>query len=129
METTTIKRYSVAFKQSVVREYEAGASLTGLGRKYGIKGATTIKGWVGRYGRYGTRHKLMVIQKPEEQKRIQELEERISELEKALAQVTLDKLMLSATLEVAEREYGIEVKKSGARPSSRGCTSQGKGCQ
>jgi transposase-like protein len=28
MEKLTVKRYSAAFRQSVVREYEAGASLT-----------------------------------------------------------------------------------------------------
>jgi transposase-like protein len=117
MTTVTIKRYSLAFKQAVVREYEAGESLTSLKHKYGITGATTINKWVEKFGRYGTRHKLMVIQKPEEQNRIHELEQRIAELEKALAQVTLDKLMLTATLEVAEREYGVKVKKTGARPS------------
>lgn len=118
MTTVTIKRYSLAFKQAVVREYEAGESLTSLSHKYGITGSTTLKKWVEQFGRYGTRHKLMVIQKPEEQNRIHELEQRIADLEKALAQVTLDKLMLTATLEVVEREYDIKVKKTLERPSS-----------
>ena len=116
MKTVTIKRYSLAFKQAVVREYEAGESITGLRQKYGITGATTVKKWIEQLGRYGTRHKLMVIQKPEEQNRIHELEQRIADLEKALAQVTLDKLMLTATLEVAERDFGVKVKKTGERP-------------
>ena len=33
MTTVTIKRYSFAFKQAIVREYEAGESLTRLGHK------------------------------------------------------------------------------------------------
>ena len=70
MTTVIVKRYSLAFKQAVVREYEAGESLTSLSHKYGITGATTLKKWVEQFGRYGTRHKLMVIQKPEEQNRI-----------------------------------------------------------
>ena len=118
MRTVTIKRYSLAFKQAVVREYEAGESLTSLSHKYGITGATTLKKWVEQFGRYGTRHKLMVIQKPEEQNRVHELEQQITNLEKALAQVTLDKLMLTATLEVVERDYDIKVKKTHERPSS-----------
>lgn len=61
----------------------------------------------------------MIIQKPEEQGRVRELEKRVSQLEKALAQVTLDKLMLTATLEVAEQEYGIELKKRDERPLSK----------
>jgi transposase-like protein len=126
MTTVTIKRYSIAFKQAVVREYEAGESLTSLKYKYGITGAPTIKKWVEQFGRYGTRHKLMVIQKPEEQNRIHELEQRVTDLEKALAQVTLDKLMLTATLEVVEREYDIKVKKTLERPSLIAHTSKEK---
>jgi transposase-like protein len=119
MTNVTIKRYSLAFKQAVVREYENGESLTSLQKKYGITGNTTVKKWVEKYGRYGTRHKLMIIQKPEEQNRIRELEQRINQLEKALAQVTLDKLILTATLEVTEEKYGIKVKKTIGRPSLR----------
>lgn len=118
MKTVTIKRYSLAFKQAVVREYEDGESLTSLSHKYGITGTTTLKRWVEQFGRYGTRHKLMVIQKPEEQNRVRELEQQIRELEKALAQVTLDKIMLTATLEVVERDYNIKVKKTHGRQSS-----------
>ena len=129
MTTVTIKRYSFAFKQAIVREYEAGESLSSLGHKYGITGATTIKKWVEQFGRYGTRHKLMVIQRPEEQNRIHELEQRIANLEKALADVTLDNLMLSSTLEVAEREYGINVKKTHAQPLSTPPTSKKRGAR
>ena len=118
MTTVIVKRYSLAFKQAVVREYEAGESLTSLQHKYGITGSTTLKKWVEQFGRYGTRHKLMVIQKPEEQNRIHELEQRVTDLEKALAQVTLVKLMLTATLEVVERDYNIKVKKTHERLSS-----------
>jgi hypothetical protein len=69
----------------------------------------------------------MVIQKPEEQNRIHELQERVNELEKALAQTTLDKLMLTATLEVIEREYGTKLKKTTAQPSSKRRTSKQRG--
>lgn len=129
MTTVIVKRYSLAFKQAVVREYEAGESLTSLSHKYGITGATTLKKWVEQFGRYGTRHKLMVIQKPEEQNRIHELEQRITDLEKALAQVTLDKLMLTATLEVVERDYHIKVKKTHERPSSTQPTNKARRSQ
>ena len=118
METVVIKRYSMAFKQAVVREYETGESIRGLNRKYGITGSTTVKKWVEQFGRYGTRHNLMVIQKPEERNQISKLEARVAELEKALAQATLDNLMLKATLEVAEEQYGITPKKTTAQPSS-----------
>jgi transposase-like protein len=119
MEKIPIRRYSEAFKKQVVREYEAGASAGRLRGKYGIKGRSTVNTWVRKYGREGSRYKLMVIQKPEEQKRVKELEKRVQELEQALAQVMLDKLMLESLVEVIEEEEGPGVKKNiGRRPLS-----------
>jgi transposase len=117
MEKVTIKRYSEPFRQHVVREYEGGASISTLNRKYGIRGQDTVLKWIKRYGLYGLRHEVMTIQTVEEQNRIRLLEARVRELEAAVAQLALDKLMLESTLAVVEAEYGIDVKKS-APPSS-----------
>ena len=52
MEKQAIKRYSQAFKQQVVREYEGGGtSIYHLLQKYGIGARDTVKRWVERYGR------------------------------------------------------------------------------
>jgi hypothetical protein len=53
----------------------------------------------------------MVIQKPEEQERVKQLEGHIAELEQLVAQLSLDKFMLECTLAVAEEQLGHEVKK------------------
>lgn len=120
MAKIAIRRYSEAFKKQVVREYEEGASATGLREKYGIKGRSTVNRWVQQYGREGSRYTLMVIQKPEEQQRVKALEQRVQELERALAQVTLDKLMLESLVEVIEEEEGIAVKKNIGQRSLNG---------
>ncbi|MCB0198102.1 MAG: transposase, partial [Anaerolineae bacterium] len=86
MEKIAVIRYSEAFKREVVREYEAGASAVQLRRKYGIKGGSTVSRWVKQYGREGSRYELMVIQKPEEQAEVKRLQERVKQLESALAQ-------------------------------------------
>lgn len=114
-----IKRYSLAFKQSVVREYESGASLYALGRRYGIGGAETIRRWVKQYGRAGLRHEVVVMQRAEEQERVKALEARIAELEAAVADLALDKLMLESILEVASQEAGEDLKKKAERTLSR----------
>jgi transposase-like protein len=118
MTKTIIKRYSTAFKQQVALEYEQGAGISSLKSKYGIGGNGTIERWVQEYGRQGLRHRLMVIQHPEEQDETKKLKEKIAQLEKAVAQLTLDKLMLESTLEVVEEELGELPKKSGAPRSS-----------
>ena len=117
MSETVIKRYSVAFKQQVVREYEDGASMRELSQKYGIGGRSTVRHWIDKYGRKGTRHKLIVIQSPSEQNQVKKLKGRINQLEKVVAQLTLDKLMLESTIRVAEEQWGIDLKKKGAHSS------------
>lgn len=120
MTKQVIKRYSEAFKQHVVREYEAGATVYGLRKRYGITGNGTIQKWVEQYGREGLRIQVMRIQHIDETKRVKELEARIKELESALAQVTVDKVMYQAMVEVAERDYGLDLKKKAvARSSTR----------
>jgi len=120
MEKIPIIRYSEAFKKQVVREYEAGVPASSLREKYGIKGRSTVNTWLKKYGREGSRYQLMVIQKPAEQQRIKTLEKRVQELEKALAQVMLDKLMLESLVEVIEEEAGPGLKKNIGRPSLNG---------
>lgn len=112
MTKQVYKRYSEAFRIQVVREYEAGASMSFLQTKYGIRGKTTISKWIKKYSIQGIRHQFMVIQTPEEQDQMKVLQERNKQLEKLVAQLSLDKLMLESTLEVVQREYGIDVKKN-----------------
>ena len=117
MAQEVVKRYSIGFKRHIVGEYESGQSRYELRRRYGMD-YSTLDRWITQYSQEGLRHKLMRIQKPEEQERVRELEAQVAALEKALAQVTLDKMMLETTLEVAEEEYGVSFKKNSAPKSS-----------
>ena len=118
MTKPIIKRYSMAFKKQVVQEYEAGASIEGLRRKYGISGKQTVRNWINQYGRTGVRHRMTVIDEADVVVQNQVLQERIANLEKLVAQLSLDKLMLESTLAVAEKELGYPVKKKRATKSS-----------
>ena len=64
----------------------------------------------------------MIIQSPEEQDEGKKLKEQIVQLEKDVARLTLDKMMLEATLDTVEEELGEDPKKSGIRQSSNGYT-------
>ena len=119
MAERIIKRYSMAFKKQVVQEYEAGASIEGLRRKYGISGKQTVRNWINQYGRTGVRHQMIAIDDADVRAENQVLQERIANLEKLVAQLSLDKLMLESTLTVAEKELGYAVKKKRATKSSR----------
>lgn len=125
MTKKTIKRYSEAFRQQVVREYEAGSSLEELRKKYGIGGMRTIQGWVEKYSISGLRHQVIRIQRAEEAGRVRELEAEVVRLEQVLGRLIVEKLVLESTLEVLEAEYGIEAKKN-AISSSPTPTPKGK---
>lgn len=118
MKKEPIKRYSQAFKQQVVREYEAGASATSLAQQYGIGTHTTIKKWVQKYGRSGFRSEKVVIQTVEDQLEVQEMKARIAALESALAESVLEKRMLETTLAVASAELKLDLKKNFGKPLS-----------
>jgi transposase len=111
MDKVYMRRYSEAFRKTVVGEYEAGESIEQLRRRYGIGGSTTVQKWIKKYGVAGLRHEVVVMQRADEERRDKQLEARIRELEAALSQLTLDKLMLETTLEVASERYGEDLKK------------------
>lgn len=120
MDKKPYKQYSVAFKKQVVREYEAGESASYLRKKYGISGGSTVTRWVKQYGLKGSRYKLMVIQKPEEQELVKQQAARIQLLESALADAHLNELMLTSVIEVADEELGIDLKKTfGPKPLTK----------
>lgn len=121
-----VRRYGMAFKQQVVREYEGGASCYELCHKYGIGSLTTVKKWVKQYGRYGFRSETVVIQNAVDQEMTKEMKRRVEELEKALAQAVLDKQMLEATLHVASEALGQDLKKNFGKESSPMYGSRGK---
>jgi len=119
MKTITMKRYSEAFKLQVVSEYEGGQSVRALRHKYGITGNGTVERWVKKYGHAGLRHELVVIQRPDERNREKRLEKRVKALESAVAQLTLENIVLETSLEEAEKLLGMAVKKNDAQPSSK----------
>ena len=112
MAQREIKRYSLTFKKQVVREYEAGASVPSLMRKYGITGNQTIRNWIKIHSEKGSRATMKEITDPQTQAELEALQEKVDALEQLVSQLSLDKFMLESCLKVAERELGYEVKKS-----------------
>ena len=114
----TVKRYSEAFKRHVVREYEDGATIEELRRKYGIGGGSTIQQWIRKYGRDGLRHRVMRIQTAEEADQVQNLQQEIARLQEALAQTMVEKMALEKTLALYQEAFGTNLAKKNAPGSS-----------
>ena len=105
-------RYSQAFKQKVISEIESGElGIEKARRIYDIGGAETIQKWIKKYGKYHLLNKVVRVEMKDEQDKIKTLERQKRELESALAQAHLRILTLESTIEVAEEQLGIKIKK------------------
>jgi len=118
----TVKRYSEPFKRQVVREYEDGATIGALRRKYGIGGGNTIQRWVRKYGREGLRHRVMRIQTAAEADQVQQLQRQIQQLQNALAQMLLDKMAAEKALALYQETFGSDLVEKNGPGSSTPCT-------
>lgn len=130
MDERVIVRYSSCFKRQVVEELESGrfSSICQAMTHYGITGGSTIKNWLGRYGRNKLCAKVIRVEKPNEKDQIRELKKQIRQLKEALGQTQAEKVIGDEFLKIACEEMGLEVedfkKKAGGELFTRPETGQ-----
>lgn len=113
-------KYSLAFKRQVVQEYERGATFAALQRKYGIPPGPTIRRWLKQFSAHPGDQTPMTHDNTTDDVETQARQaERIAALEKLVAQLSLDKLMLESTITVLEQRGEPVKKKSDTRSSRR----------
>jgi transposase-like protein len=108
---TTI-RYSLSFKQQVVKELEAGESMEVLKRRYGIRGGQTIQEWVRKFGKDHLLNKIVRVETIDEKDRMKLLEEENKKLKLALADSLLAQRSLEVVIAEANKEYKTDLKKN-----------------
>lgn len=109
----TFRRYSISFKQKVVREIEEeGLSISSMRRRYDIGGAATIQKWLYHYGKNHLLNKIVRIETMEEKDRIKQLEEEVRRLKLAYADVSMQRDILTTLVEVVNEHYATDVKKN-----------------
>ena len=119
-QSKEIYRYSLAFKQKVVKEIEEGKYGKDEARKiYDIRGTYTIQTWIKKFGKLHLLNKVIRIEMKDEVSRLKQLEKEKKELESALAQAHLKLLAYETLIEVAEENLGIELKKNLKLPPSQ----------
>jgi transposase-like protein len=116
-------RYSICFKQEVVKEVSRRASLTAVSRKYGIKGNTTAKKWGLRYGDPTKLNEVVYVKMRHEKDELKSLQKEVRRLKIALADKTLALDALESVLEVAGID-AEELKKTIGLPPSGGAPGQ-----
>ncbi len=85
-------RYSEAFKQQVISEVEGGrfGSPTEAAQAYGIAGHATVQRWLKENGKNHLLSKVVRVEKQGEPGEIRRLNERVRQLETALADAYMD---------------------------------------
>jgi transposase len=117
--------YSEAFKMQVISELESGKlpSLEAARRAYGIGGSATIHKWLAKYGRNDLRAKVIRVETPKQRDEVKKLKQKIRQLEEALAQTQIDKLISESQYEVLCEDVGVDPdefkKKVDVRPSKK----------
>ncbi|CAN5535038.1 hypothetical protein BH10BAC4_BH10BAC4_26020 [soil metagenome] len=106
-------RYSIGFKRKVVQEIEEeGLLIQEASRRYGIKGSSTVRKWVVKFGRSHLLNKLMRVETMEEKDRIKQLEKEIKKLKMALSDTTMEKRCLEVVVKHADKLYKTDLKKT-----------------
>ena len=119
-EKRTQKDYSMPFKLSVVREIETTSiGLSAVARKYGIQSETTVKRWLEKYGTFdweNIKGKEMTKTKEQEIMELRQklllLEKKNSRLEKALEDESVKATIFDIMIDIAEKEYKIDIRKN-----------------
>lgn len=108
-----IKRYSLSFKQKIVKEIERGnLTQNGARRLYGIGGGETIPKWIKKLGKLHLLNKVVRVELKDEVSRLKQLEKEKKDLESALAQAHLKLIVYETIIDVAEEELGVDLKKN-----------------
>lgn len=105
----TQRDYTLAFKLQVIEEVEKG-SLTykQAQRQYGIQGRSTVLVWLRKHGNLDwTLPKINSLSTEKEKTP----EQKIKELEAALQTERLKTLFLNTAIDIAEKQYGMVIKK------------------
>jgi transposase len=111
LEKKTI-RYSISFKQLVVKEIESGALLSHVTKKYGIKGGSTVTRWIKKFGKNHLLNKIVRIEMIGEADRVKQLEKELNEAKVALADSLLAQRCYELLINEVNREYQTDVKKN-----------------
>ncbi len=109
MERRPERRHSEAFKLQVVSELESGklGSIGEANRRYGISGATTVRGWIRKYGKEHLLPRIIRVETPNEKDRVKELQKENERLKRTLADTHMKAVLFESWFEIACEEFGV----------------------
>lgn len=118
--------FSEDFKQKRVRELESNlVSIADICKTYHVS-RTSVYRWIYKYSSMAKKNVRQVVESKSDTKKIQMLEERVKELERALGQKQMLLDIKDKIIEIAEDTYDIDIKKKLDSKVSSGSSTTGK---
>jgi len=104
--------FSESIRKQTVKDIESGRCTVKQAARELQSSEQAIYAWVHRYSRYLQTNKVLVVENKSEAYRSKELEARIKELEAALGRKQLEIEILSKVIELADKHYHTDLKKT-----------------
>ena len=118
--------FSNDFKQKRVRELESNlVSIADICRTYHVS-RTSVYRWIYKYSSMAKKETKQVVEAKSDTKKIQLLEDRIKELERAVGQKQMLIDIKDKMIEIAEETYDIDIKKKLGSKASSGSSITGE---
>jgi transposase len=120
------RKFSEDFKKCKVKELERNlVSISDICRTYSVSRSAIYK-WIYKYSIMAKKNVRQVVEAKSDTKKIQALEEKIKELERLVGQKQILLEFKDKMIEIAEKTYGVDIKKKVSSKLSSGSTSTKK---
>jgi transposase len=118
--------FSEEFKKKKIRELERNiTSVIDICKTYSVS-RTSVYKWAFKYSAMAKKQVKQVVEAKSDTQKIKALEERIKELERIVGQKQLLLEFKDKMIEIAEADYGVDIKKKVGSKLSSGITSTGR---
>ena len=106
------RKFSTEFKKELVEEFESGKfSVHQLSRLHKIQ-PQVIYDWIYKFSKFNEKGYRVMEKQESSMEKISQMEKRIKELEAALGRKQIQLDFTNKMIELAEEEYGIDIKKN-----------------
>ena len=118
--------FSEAFKRKKVGEIDKNlVTVSEVCREYQVS-STAVYQWIYKYSHMRKKGVKQVVEAKSDTRKLQLLKEQIKELERSVGQKQLQIDFLSKVIDIAEEEYGVDIKKKFDRKPCDGTGLTGK---
>lgn len=114
------RHFSENFKKEKVKEVKLGyTTVTEISKQYQVS-RTNVYRWISKFGSMKNEKKRLVVECDSDTKQLLELKKKVADLERIIGQKQVLIDFKDKMIELAEEEYGVDIKKKYSTLQSAG---------